>query len=180
VQLNPGGQPGHLVMHNGYLEFFMQPEVASMYLRLRNELDELLTKKLENPEVDIFDDGRLLMKAVFDVLEADRCEGSFTFGRKVKIQPSMPKPMDVTDVKGLLQTLMMRAGKKAPQYRTRMVKGHQYQSSVEVKGKLFTGDPAPSKKQAEKNASSLALEYLTGLSMTKKERMAKDRDSLRF
>lgn len=150
----------------------MQPDVASMFLRMRKDLDDLVSKKLANPEVDIYDEGRLLMKAVYEVLEADRCQGSFTFGRKAKKPLALPKLADVTDVKGLLQTVLMKAGKKPPQYKTRMIKGHQYQSSIEVKGRGFTGEPAPSKKQAEKNVSTMALEWITGLSKTKKERMA--------
>jgi len=158
-------------MHGGYLEFFMEPSVAHMYLRLRNELDDLISRKLANPELNIFEEGKFLMRAVFEVLDADQCEGSFTFGRKVKA----PKPLsksDTADVKGLLQTVLTRAGKKPPVYRTRMVKGHLYQSSIDVKGRGFTGEPATSKKRAEMNVSAAALEWLTGLSKSK--RMADD------
>lgn len=167
VQVNQGGEPGHLVMNGGYLEFFMEPSVALMYLRLRKELDDLISRKLANPELNIYEEGKVLMRAVFEVLDADRCEGSFTFGRKVKA----PKPLsksDTSDVKGLLQTLLLRAGKKPPVYRTRMVKGQLYQSSIEVKGRGFTGEPATSKKLAEKNVSAAALEWLTGLSKPKR------------
>ena len=160
-----------MAMHGGYLEFFMEREVASMYLRLRKELDELLSKKLANPEMDVYEEGMPLMRAVFEVLQADRCQGSFTFGRKAKNQKSTTQ-VDVTDVKGLLQTVLLRAGKKPPVYKTRMVKGHQYQSSIEVKGRGFTGEPASSKKAAEKNVSTMALEWITGLSKSKKERLA--------
>ena len=167
MQLNQGDEPGHLVMNGGYLEWFMEPSVALMYLRLRKELDDLISSKLANPELNIYEEGKVLMKAVFEVLDADQCEGAFTFGRKVKT----PKPMsksDTTDVKGLLQTILQRAGKKPPVYRTRMVKGGLYQSSIEVKSRGFTGDPATSKKLAERNVSAVALEWLTGLSKPKR------------
>lgn len=154
------------MMNGGYLEWFMEPGVALMYLRLRKELDDLIIRKLANPELNVYEEGKVLMRAVFEVLDADRCDGSFTFGRKVKT----PKPLsksDTSDVKGLLQTLLQRAGKKVPVYRTRMLKGQLYQSSIEVKGRGFTGDPASSKKQAERNVSTVALEWLTGLSKSK-------------
>lgn len=162
--MSQGGEPGHLVMNGGYLEFFMEPEVASMYLRLRKELEDLTSRKLANPELDVYDEGRVLMRAVFEVLDADQCEGSFTFGRKVKQPKPLSRSGDTSDVKGLLQTLLLRAGKKPPVYRTRMVKGQLYQSSIEVKGRGFTGEPSSSKKMAEKNVSAAALEWLTGLS----------------
>lgn len=168
-QVKEGGEPGHLVMNGGYLEFFMEPNVALMYLRLRKELDDLISRKLANPGLNIYEEGKVVMRAVFEVLDADQCQGSFTFGRKVKA----PKPLsksDSSDVKGLLQTLLLRAGKKPPVYRTRMVKGHLYQSSIDVKGRGFTGEPATSKKLAERNVSATALEWLTGLS--KPTRMA--------
>jgi ATP-dependent RNA helicase DHX36 len=167
VQVNQGGEPGHLVMNGGYMEWFMDPSVALMYLRLRKELDDLISRKLANPELNIFEEGKVLMRAVFEVLDADQCEGSFTFGRKLKTPRPLSKS-DSSDVKGLLQTVLQRAGKKPPVYRTRMMKGQLYQSSIEVKGRGFTGDPAISKKLAEKNVSTMALEWLTGLSKPKR------------
>lgn len=167
VQVNQGGEPGHLVMNDGYLEFFMEPSVALMYLRLRKELDDLISRKLANPELNVYEEGKVLMRAVFEVLDADQCEGSFTFGRKAKT-PKPASKSDKSDVKGLLQTLLLRAGKKPPVYKTRMLKGQLYQSSIEVKGRGFTGEPATSKKLAEKNVSAVALEWLTGLSKPKR------------
>lgn len=166
-QVNQGGEPGHLVMNDGYLEFFMEPSVALMYLRLRKELDDLISRKLANPELNVYEEGKVLMRAVFEVLDADQCEGSFTFGRKAKT-PKPASKSDKSDVKGLLQTLLLRAGKKPPVYKTRMLKGQLYQSSIEVKGRGFTGEPATSKKLAEKNVSAVALEWLTGLSKPKR------------
>ncbi|KAG0562821.1 hypothetical protein KC19_9G173900 [Ceratodon purpureus] len=166
-QVNQGAEPGHLVMNGGYLEWFMEPSVALMYLRLRKELDDLISRKLANPELNIYEEGKVLMRAIFEVLDADQCEGSFTFGRKVKSSKPLSKS-DTSDVKGLLQTLLLRAGKKAPVYKTRMVKGQRYQSSIEVKGRGFTGDPATSKKLAERNVSTMALEWLTGISKSKR------------
>ena len=80
--------------------------------------------------------------------------------------------MDVTNVKGLLQTVLLRAGKKPHVYKTRMVKGHQYQSSIEMKGRGFTREPASSKKTIEKNVSTMAYEWITGFSKSKKKWLA--------
>lgn len=39
-------QPGHLRMQGGHLEFFMAPELADIIWKLREELDELLQRKV--------------------------------------------------------------------------------------------------------------------------------------
>ncbi|KAL1319969.1 DExH-box ATP-dependent RNA helicase DExH3-like [Arachis ipaensis] len=45
---------GHLKMLGGYLEFFMKPELANTYLRLKGELEELIQKKLLNRMTSFF------------------------------------------------------------------------------------------------------------------------------
>ena len=49
-----GGLDGHLKMLGGYLEFFMKPELANTYLRLKGELEELIQKKLLNRMTSFF------------------------------------------------------------------------------------------------------------------------------
>lgn len=41
-----GLQDGHLKMLGGYLEFFMKPDLASLYLHLKKELEELIQSKV--------------------------------------------------------------------------------------------------------------------------------------
>ncbi|XP_028053028.1 DExH-box ATP-dependent RNA helicase DExH3-like isoform X2 [Camellia sinensis] len=45
-KISKGGLDGHLKMLGGYLEFFMKPSLANTYLRLKNELEELIQMKL--------------------------------------------------------------------------------------------------------------------------------------
>lgn len=42
-------QDGHLKMLGGYLEFFMKPDLASTYLNLKSELNELIQSKVSTP-----------------------------------------------------------------------------------------------------------------------------------
>ncbi|CAH1423864.1 unnamed protein product [Lactuca virosa] len=51
--ISKGDIDGHLKMLGGYLEFFMEPSLAEMYLNLRKELDELFQYKLLNPKLDL-------------------------------------------------------------------------------------------------------------------------------
>ncbi|KAI8002804.1 DExH-box ATP-dependent RNA helicase DExH3, partial [Camellia lanceoleosa] len=44
-KISRGGLDGHLKMLGGYLEFFMKPSLADTYLRLKNELEELIQMK---------------------------------------------------------------------------------------------------------------------------------------
>lgn len=39
-------QDNHLKMLGGYLEFFMEPDVADMYLSIRRELDDFIQSKV--------------------------------------------------------------------------------------------------------------------------------------
>ncbi|KAF5941324.1 hypothetical protein HYC85_022491 [Camellia sinensis] len=47
-KISRGGLDGHLKMLGGYLEFFMKPSLADTYLRLKNELEELIQMKVSN------------------------------------------------------------------------------------------------------------------------------------
>ncbi|KAL3685906.1 hypothetical protein R1sor_003928 [Riccia sorocarpa] len=159
-ELTRGSEPGHLLMLDGYLEFFTEPEVASTILMLREELDELIQKKLEDPKLDIHQEGPYLIQAVLALLHGDQCEGRFVFGRKASVKKDRSSPEPLEDVKGQLQQLVQRGGRAAPRYKTKGVARGAFQSTVLVKGKTFLGKPASSKKQAEKNASRVALEWV--------------------
>lgn len=39
-------QPGHLKMLDGYIDFFMDPHLAECYLKLVEELNKLIQKKV--------------------------------------------------------------------------------------------------------------------------------------
>ncbi|CAH1416050.1 unnamed protein product [Lactuca virosa] len=45
--ISKGDIDGHLKMLGGYLEFFMEPSLAEMYLNLRKDLDELFKYKID-------------------------------------------------------------------------------------------------------------------------------------
>lgn len=62
--LNRGEVDGHLKMLNGYLEFFMEPDLAKIYLKLKDEIDDLIQKNLQNPCMDIHKVGDHLLQAV--------------------------------------------------------------------------------------------------------------------
>ncbi|CAN1796378.1 DExH-box ATP-dependent RNA helicase DExH5, mitochondrial [Linum perenne] len=47
--ITKGDADGHLKMLGGYLEFFMKPEIAEMYMNLKRELDELIQMKPTPP-----------------------------------------------------------------------------------------------------------------------------------
>lgn len=64
--------------------------------------------------------------------------------------------------KSQLQTLLTRAGHDNPTYKTKQLKNHQFRSTVEFNGMQFVGQPCGSKKLAEKDAASEALEWLSG------------------
>ncbi|KAL2652355.1 hypothetical protein R1flu_020483 [Riccia fluitans] len=158
-ELRRGCEPGYLLMEDGYLEFFMDPELATMILRLREELDELIQRKLEHPKLDVHGEGNYLVQAVLELLHGDHCEGRFVFGRKASVKEDKTSQEPQENVKGLLQQLVKRG--PAPMYKTKRVSRGGFQSTVMVKGKIFLGKPASSKKQAEKNASKVALEWFS-------------------
>lgn len=165
--LSRGEGPGHLRMLDGYLEFFMEPELAEIYLKLKEELDELIQKKLQNPSINIYKDGHHLLRAVHELLSADQCNGRFVFGRQVKRpKVSVGNPCSKTDEnpKSLLQTLVSRSGYGQPKYKEKHLKDNQFRAMVEFNGMQFVGKPCRNKKLAEKDAAMEALAWLTGAS----------------
>eukprot|EP01018_Ginkgo_biloba_P010933 Gb_08623 [translate_table: standard] len=167
--LTRGDGDGHLKMLEGFLEFFMQPDLAETYLKLKEELDVLIQKKLENPSIDIHKAGQHLLLAVQELVSADQCNGRFIFGREVK-KPKVSRPdpfsKDGQNPKSLLQTLIARAGHGQPQYKVKHLKTNEFRALVEFNGMQFVGKPCSNKKLAEKDAAIEALGWLTGTSGT--------------
>ncbi|KAH9322752.1 hypothetical protein KI387_017391, partial [Taxus chinensis] len=174
--LTRGEVDGHLKMLDGYLEFFMEPDLAEIYLKLKDELDYLIQKKLQNPSMDIHKAGDHLLLAVQELLLADRCEGRFVFGREVQksqIQKSQVKKSkdgivdphsSSQNPKSLLQTLVSKAGYGQPHYKTIHSNNNQFRGMVEFNGMQFVGKPCNRKRSAEQDAAMEALAWLTGAS----------------
>lgn len=49
----------------------MELSVVFMYLRLWKELDDLILRKLVNLEMSIYEEGKVFMRVVFEVLDVD-------------------------------------------------------------------------------------------------------------
>ncbi|XP_028083612.1 DExH-box ATP-dependent RNA helicase DExH3 [Camellia sinensis] len=172
-KISRGGLDGHLKMLGGYLEFFMKPSLADTYLRLKNELEELIQMKLLNSKLEIKNHNELL-SAVRLLVSEDQCEGRFVFGRQVptsskkitkEMLPSTPlRSIDGggDNSKNELQTLLARAGHGAPTYKTTQLKNNKFRSTVIFNGLNFVGQPSNNKKLAEKSAAAQALQWLTG------------------
>ncbi|XP_028756382.1 DExH-box ATP-dependent RNA helicase DExH3-like [Neltuma alba] len=160
-----GTQAGHLKMLDGYIDFFMDPSLADCYMKLKEELDKLVQKKLEDPKTDIHKEGKYLMLAVQELVAGDQCEGRFVFGRetrKPKVANDESKfTKDGTNPKSLLQTLLMRAGHSPPKYKTKHLKTNEFRALVEFKGMQFVGKPKRNKQLAERDAAIEALAWLT-------------------
>ncbi|KAM1467045.1 hypothetical protein ACFX2I_032190 [Malus domestica] len=163
--LNHGVQAGHLRMLDGYIDFFMDPSLVDCYLKLKEELNELIQKKLEDPSLDIHKEGKYLMLAVQELVSGDQCEGRFVFGRdsrKPKESDDNSRfTKDGTNPKSLLQTLLMRAGHSPPKYKTKHLKTNEFRALVEFKGMQFVGKPKKNKQLAERDAAIEALAWLT-------------------
>uniref|UniRef100_A0A7C9ADX3 RNA helicase n=1 Tax=Opuntia streptacantha TaxID=393608 RepID=A0A7C9ADX3_OPUST len=163
--LSRGAQPGHLVMLDGYVEFFMDPNLAECYCKLKEELDKLLQRKLEDPTIDILKEAKYLMFAIQEIVLGDQCEGRFVFGRESRKPKDSADPnrfsKDGTNPKSLLQTLLMRAGHSPPKYKTKHLKTNEFRALVEFKGMQFVGKPQRNKQLAEKDAAIEALAWLT-------------------
>ncbi|KAI3695788.1 hypothetical protein L1987_78789 [Smallanthus sonchifolius] len=163
--LDNGVSPGHLKMLGGYIDFFMDPTLAESYVNLKQELDQLLQKKLKDPTVDIHKEGKYLMLAVQELLSGDQCEGRFVFGKESK-KSSKSNDKDTftrdgANPKSLLQTLLMRAGHSPPKYKTKHLKTNEFRALVEFKGMQFVGKPKRNKQLAERDAAVEALAWLT-------------------
>ncbi|KAB2085670.1 hypothetical protein ES319_A05G414700v1 [Gossypium barbadense] len=163
--LSRGAEVGHLKMLQGYIDFFMDSTLAECYLKLKEELDRLIQKKLQDPSVDILQEGNYLMLAVQELVSGDLCEGRFVFGRasrKPKDSADNSRfTRDGTNPKSLLQTLLMRAGHSPPKYKTKHLKTNEFRALVEFKGMQFVGKPMKNKQLAERDAAVEALAWLT-------------------
>ncbi|CAA2949256.1 D -box ATP-dependent RNA helicase D 3, partial [Olea europaea subsp. europaea] len=171
--LNHGAMDGHLTMLEGYVDFFMDPSLAECYVKLKEELDTLLQKKLQDPSMDIHKEGKYLMLSVQELVSGDQCEGRFVFGRESK-KPREPNDSsrftkDGTNPKSLLQTLLMRAGHSPPKYKTKHLKTNEFRALVEFKGMQFVGKPRRNKALAERDAAIEALAWLTHTSDNNRE-----------
>ncbi|KAK9116204.1 hypothetical protein Sjap_015151 [Stephania japonica] len=167
-----GGLDGHLKMMDGYFEFFMKPSLAKTYLELKQELEELIQSKLQNPKLDLGTYDSLL-SAVRQLISEDQCDGRFVFGQHVSGMASKDplsrgktskgsSSSEDDNSKGHLQTLLIRAGHSAPKYATRQLKNNKFRARVEFDGLEFVGQPCSTKKLAEKDAAAQALQWLTG------------------
>ncbi|KAJ6325720.1 hypothetical protein OIU76_012747 [Salix suchowensis] len=159
-----GAQAGHLKMLDGYIDFFMDHNLAECFLKLKEELDKLLQKKLQDPSHDILKEGKYLMLAVQELVSGDQCEGRFVFGRESR----KPKTTDDIDrftkdganPKSLLQTQLLRSGHSPPKYKTKHLKTNEFRALVEFKGMQFVGKAKSNKQLAEGDAAIEALAWL--------------------
>ncbi|KAL3654449.1 hypothetical protein CASFOL_004130 [Castilleja foliolosa] len=175
--ISRGDMDGHLKMLGGYLEFYMEPAIAELYQSLRRELDELIQTKLLNPTMDIHSYHELL-SAIRLMISEDKGGGRFVFNRQLLHLFNQTTPITTTqkpailyntesgpggdNPKSQLQTLLTRAGYAAPSYKTKQMKNNQFQSTVEFNGNQIIGQPCSNKKQAEKDAAAVALQWLVG------------------
>ncbi|XP_068669692.1 DExH-box ATP-dependent RNA helicase DExH3 [Aristolochia californica] len=167
--VSQGTMAGHLKMLDGYIDFFMDPSLTECYWNLKEELNNLLQKKLEDPTVDIHRVGKYLMLAVQELVSGDQCEGRFVFGRETKKFRATASDnrsnnsivRDGTNPKCLLQTLLMRAGHSPPKYKTKHLKTNEFRALIEFKGMQFVGKPQKNKQLAERDAAIEALAWLT-------------------
>ncbi|KAF5180934.1 Dexh-box atp-dependent rna helicase dexh3 [Thalictrum thalictroides] len=179
-----GQLDGHLKMLEGYLEFFMKPDLAATYLHLKRGLEELIQNKLMNPKMDI-EAHKDLLSAVRLLVSEDQCDGKFVFGRQV-LKPSKINTSELLssktssksknggggdDSKNQLQTLLSRAGREAPTYRSKQLVNNQFRSMVEFNGMQFKGKPCSTKKLSEKDAAAEALQWLMGESKSDNEKV---------
>ncbi|XP_073307661.1 DExH-box ATP-dependent RNA helicase DExH3-like isoform X1 [Primulina huaijiensis] len=160
-----GGMAGNLKMLGGYIDFFMDPSLSECYVKLKEELEKLLQKKLQDPCLDINKEGKYLMLAIQELVSGDQSEGRFVFGRENK-KPRESSyrerfTQDGTNPKSLLQTLLMRAGHSPPKYKTKHLKTNEFRALVEFKGMQFVGKPKRNKVLSEKDAAIEALAWLT-------------------
>ncbi|CAM8929728.1 unnamed protein product [Rhodiola kirilowii] len=165
-----GGLDGHLKMLDGYLEFFMKPTVADMYMTLKEGLNDLVMTKLQNPKLDINIYNELLL-AVRLLVSEDHCEGRFVFNHQVPVPNETKMTTEtasrntvsgVDNAKNQLQTLLARGGHELPIYSVKQLKNNQFQAVVMFNGLDFVGQPCSSKKAAEKDAAHEALQWLAG------------------
>uniref|UniRef100_A0A0E0KJ10 RNA helicase n=1 Tax=Oryza punctata TaxID=4537 RepID=A0A0E0KJ10_ORYPU len=169
-----GSMAGHLKMLDGYIDLFMDPSLSECYLQLKEELDKLVQKKLEEPSFDIHKEGRYILYAAQELAAGDLCEGRFVFGRetsRARLSSSDDAKGNIVkdgmNPKSLLQTLLMRAGHTPPKYKTKHLKTNEFRAIVEFKAMQFAGKPKRNKQLAERDAAIEALGWLTQTSGTK-------------
>ncbi|EPS71150.1 hypothetical protein M569_03608, partial [Genlisea aurea] len=140
----------------------------SILLLFGGQLRHATVNLLQQPGIDIHTEGKYLMHAVEELVAGDQCEGRFVFGRQAKKKPPSSSASkeeqftkDGSNPKGLLQTLLMRAGHSPPKYKTKHLKSNEFRAMVEFKGMQFVGKPKRSKVLAEKDAAIEALAWLT-------------------
>ncbi|EXB30259.1 putative ATP-dependent RNA helicase DHX36 [Morus notabilis] len=177
-RISRGEEDGHLKMLDGYLDFFMEPNLADTYVFLKEELDELIQKKLLNPQMDIRSHSNLL-SAVRLLISGDRCLGQFVTGREVPAASSqkakeemLPVPVSQRGTAGnsgsgdnsknRLQTLLIRARCGPPTYKTKQLSDDQFLAVVIFKGMYVTGNHCRTKELAEEEAAAEALLWLQG------------------
>uniref|UniRef100_R7W454 Helicase C-terminal domain-containing protein n=1 Tax=Aegilops tauschii TaxID=37682 RepID=R7W454_AEGTA len=169
-----GSAAGHLKMLDGYIDLFMDPSLSECYLQLKEELDKLVQKKLEDPTFDIHKEGKYILFAAQELAAGDLCEGRFVFGRetsRARLRDNEDGKSNIIkdgmNPKSLLQTLLMRAGHTPPKYKTKHLKTNEFRAMVEFKGMQFVGKPKRNKQVAERDAAIEALGWLTQTSGTK-------------
>ncbi|KAI4965251.1 hypothetical protein ZWY2020_054938 [Hordeum vulgare] len=169
-----GSAAGHLKMLDGYIDLFMDPSLSECYLQLKEELDKLVHKKLEDPTFDIHKEGKYILFAAQELAAGDLCEGRFVFGRetsRARLRDNEEGKSNIIkdgmNPKSLLQTLLMRAGHTPPKYKTKHLKTNEFRAMVEFKGMQFVGKPKRNKQVAERDAAIEALGWLTQTSGTK-------------
>lgn len=128
-----------------------------------------------NPKLSMPTNNELL-SAIRLLVSEDQCEGRFVFNRQL---PTLSKKNTKKEIlssallrnsnydgggnsKSQLQTLLARAGHGAPSYKTKQLKNDQFRTTVSFNGLDFVGSPCNSKKVAEKEAATEALQWLTG------------------
>ncbi|MCO5590440.1 hypothetical protein L7F22_044410 [Adiantum nelumboides] len=164
--LRCGTKPGHLVMGEK-LEFFMSTNLANTILELRRELDSLLERKMEDPKLDIYEDSKHLLDAVTNLVNGDANTGTFDFVGAVTQQEKSKEAKKFSENKSdqnvlsLLHNLLQRSGQELPSYKVKGPKKDMFQARVKCNGQYFIGKPALSKKQAERNAATEALVWLS-------------------
>lgn len=154
-----------LVCHFGVLFSPFQKDNLAIAKYSLSLLFFLLVSQMLNPKMKIKSSEELISVVRLLIIE-DQCNGRFTFGRQ-EVIPKKSKPLisksseggDV-NVKGLLQTLLARAGHDVPRYRTKELRNNHFKAAVEFNGMQFVGQSCSNKKLAEKDAAKEALEWL--------------------
>lgn len=116
-----------------------------------------------------------LLSAVRQLITGDRGHGRFVFNQQALLHPRpsiLTTPTTIVsrtesgpggdNSKSQLQTLLTRAGHATPVYKTMQLNSGQFLSTVQFNGMELEGQPCNIKKQAEKDAASVALDYLMG------------------